>query len=165
MKSIILVRHAKSSWNNPGVKDFDRPLNDRGERDSPVMARRLTDAGVIPSLLVSSPAVRAATTARNFAGVFGIHPKSIQFEEALYLAPPEVFTNLIRSLPDEHDTVFIFSHNPGITEFANRLTNTRIDDMPTCSVFAVKTDNTRWADFSEEKNEFWFFDYPKNPAF
>mgnify|MGYP000903850171 CR=1 FL=1 len=165
MKTIIFVRHAKSSWNHAGVKDFDRPLNDRGERDAPIMATRFKKLNMRLDLLVSSPAVRAASTARIFAGILGINPTTILFDEQLYLPEPEAFPEVLGRLPDPVQTVMVFSHNPGITSFVNRLSSTRVDDMPTCSMFAVTSDIDSWADFSTDTNRFLFFDYPKNPKF
>ncbi len=162
MKKLLLVRHAKSSWDDISQKDFERPLNDRGHRDAPRMAKRLLKGDVEIDALVSSPAVRALTTAAYFAEVYGLKKKKLIEESSLYLAEPEVFFNIISKLDDDHKTVAIFSHNPGITAFANQLTSTRIDDMPTCAIFAVKADIKSWKDFKEANKEFWFFDYPKN---
>lgn len=162
MKKILLVRHAKSSWDNIAQKDFDRPLNDRGHRDAPRMAKRLLKMDIAIDALVSSPAVRALTTAEYFAEAYDIKKKKIVAEPSLYLAEPKVFAEIISTLDDDHKTVAIFSHNPGITEFAASLTTARIDDMPTCAVFAVKADTKHWKDFMSAEKTFWFFDYPKN---
>lgn len=162
MKKLILVRHAKSSWNSGSQQDFDRPLNDRGHRDAPRMAKRLLKDDIQIDALVSSTAVRAMTTAEYFAEAYDLKKKHIIQEPGLYLAPPEVFFDIISRLDDHHKCVAIFSHNPGITEFANQLCSTRIDDMPTCAIFAVKADIQRWEEFRDAEKKFWFFDYPKN---
>lgn len=162
MKTLFFIRHAKSSWSYSGLNDFDRPLNDRGERDTPIMAKRLFKKGVKLDLLVSSPAARAKTTCMEFAAAFHIKPKQIQFENELYLASPIVYNKLISLLSDELDHVAFFAHNPGITDFVNTLTDVRIDNMPTCSVFAIKTHLKHWNKWNEAIKEFWFFDYPKN---
>jgi phosphohistidine phosphatase len=162
MKKLLLIRHAKSSWDDISQKDFDRPLNDRGHRDAPKMAKRLLKDDISIDALVSSPAVRAITTAEYFAEAYGIKKKQVMNEPVLYLADPKVFFDVIARIDDDHKTVAIFSHNPGITEFANRLCPTRVDDMPTCAIFAVKADIKSWKDFEASEKKFWFFDYPKN---
>jgi phosphohistidine phosphatase len=162
MKKLLLVRHAKSSWDDITQKDFDRTLNDRGHRDAPKMAKRLLKADVNIDAFISSPAVRALTTAEYFAEAFGIKKKNVLQEPVLYHPEPKIFFEVISGISDDIKTVAIFSHNPGVTEFANQLCTTRIDDMPTCAIFAVKADIKSWKDFAEAEKKFWFFDYPKN---
>ncbi|HUR64959.1 MAG TPA: histidine phosphatase family protein [Chitinophagaceae bacterium] len=161
MKQLILVRHAKSDWNDPGLSDIDRPLNERGKRDAPVMAHRLLDKKVKIDALISSPAKRAAKTAKIFADELGVKKKEIIFKEDLYLASPSAFYTIIAGMDDSFDTIALFSHNGGITDFANQLTDARIDNIPTCGVFAIKIEDNSWKNFREAKKEFWFFDYPK----
>jgi phosphohistidine phosphatase len=160
MKSLLLIRHAKSSWDF-NVEDFERPLNERGNKNAPEMAKRLLKKDIKIDALVSSPAKRALSTATYFAEEYGKKVKNIIIVPALYNAAAESFYTAIEDLDNDDKTVAIFSHNPGITEFANSLTDTRIDDMPTCAVFALKVDIKKWKDFREAKKEFWFFDYPK----
>ena len=164
MKTLLLVRHAKSSWDDPEMKDFDRPLNDRGKKDAPEMAQRLKDKGLKIDLFVSSPAKRAKKTAKIFAEVYDVKKDDIQLVEELYHASPSAFTKAIAELANKQDVVAVFSHNPGITEYASSLTNVRIDNMPTCSVFAVQADVDSWSGFEEAEKSFLFFDYPKNPV-
>lgn len=161
MKSLLLIRHAKSSWDNPTQNDFDRPLNARGLKDAPVMAQRLLDRKVKIDAFFSSPAVRAKQTCLLFMDAFKRDEAALHLQSQLYLATAEVFMQSVTNIPDTVSSAAIFSHNNGITEFANTLTDTIIDDMPTCSVFAVKTDAASWKDFDKAKKEFWFFDYPK----
>ncbi|MBK6382767.1 MAG: histidine phosphatase family protein [Chitinophagaceae bacterium] len=161
MKTLILVRHAKSDWGNPGLDDFDRPLNERGKKDAPVMAQRLRDKKVKIDAFIASPAKRAAKTAKFFAEAYNKKKDDIEFKEKLYLAEPTTFFSIIATANDKHDSLAIFSHNYGITDFANMLTPTRIDNIPTAGVFAVKADCEKWADFKAAQKEFWFFDYPK----
>jgi phosphohistidine phosphatase len=161
MKSLLLIRHAKSSWDNPTQNDFDRPLNARGLKDAPIMAQRLIDRKVKIDAFFSSPAVRAKQTCLLFMETFKIEETALQLQSQLYLATPEVFMQSITNFPDSVSSAAIFSHNNGITEFANTLTETTIDDMPTCSVFAMKAEIETWKDFAKGKKEFWFFDYPK----
>jgi phosphohistidine phosphatase len=164
MKTIILVRHAKSSWDDFTVPDFDRPLNERGKRDAPVMAARLREHGQIPDLLLSSPAKRARKTARFFAETLGIDKESIQFQEELYLAEPETFAKVIAGLDDKYSCVAVFAHNPGITVFANMTGTARVDEMPTCAMFAYTMDTDHWAKANDAKKKFLFFDQPKDPS-
>lgn len=143
------------------MSDFERPLNDRGKRDAPMMARRLTDKKIAIDIFVSSPAKRAKKTAIFFAKEYGVEEKDIVFKTELYAAPKDVFYEVIEKLDNSSSHVALFSHNPGITDFANSLTNVRADDMPTCAIFAIKCDAEKWNDFTSSKKEFWFFDYPK----
>ncbi len=163
MKTLLLVRHAKSSWDTPGMKDFDRPLNERGKGDAPEMAKRVKDKGINIDLLVSSPAKRAKKTAQYFAEVFGEKKGEIKLVDELYLAAPEAFIKTILSLDDHSRSVAMFAHNPGITEFASSLSNVRVDDMPTCAVYAVQAEVSFWKEFMQADKKFLFFDYPKNP--
>ena len=163
MKTLILVRHAKSSWEIVGQDDFDRPLNDRGKKDAPEMAERLKEKGLKVDLFLSSPAKRAKRTARYFAEAFKQEKDDIQLDDKLYGATPVTFTEVISGLKDKHDVVAVFSHNPGITEFANSLTHVRIDNLPTSAIFAVQAHTEKWSEFRDADKSFLFFDYPKNP--
>lgn len=162
MKSLLLIRHAKSDWGDLTLKDFDRPLNDRGKRDAPVMAHRLLDKKVKIDAFISSPAKRAKKTAELFASQYKQDKKDIIFFDKLYLADTEAFFDVISQTDDDHSAIAVFSHNEGITTFANQLSDVRVDDMPTCSIFAVKMELKKWKDFREAEKEFWFFDYPKS---
>ena len=162
MKTLLIVRHAKSSWDSADISDIDRPLNDRGKRDAPAMAQRLIKAGVRIDRFVSSPARRARNTAEHFAHTYGRKEKEIRQIPELYNATVPVFQEVVGALDDGDDTVAIFSHNPGITAFVNTLTDEiRLDNMPTCAVFAVKSDAEHWSAFLSAGPKFWFFDYPK----
>ena len=162
-KTLILVRHAKSSWDAPGLSDIDRPLNERGKKDAPEMAKRLKDRGIKVDLFVSSPAKRAHKTAKYFAEEFGIKKDDIVLVDELYGANVAAFNQIVENLKDSNDTVVLFSHNPDITAYACTLTNVKVDDMPTCAVFAVQADTNEWKDFENTEKKFLFFDYPKNP--
>jgi len=161
MKYLVLVRHAKSSWDDFSIKDFDRPLNDRGKKDAPMMAKRLLKKDVKIDAFISSPAKRARKTAEAFVKEYKSDKNEIIFLEELYLAGQSAFENVIKNTADSYDTVAVFSHNEGITHFANTLTDKKTDNIPTCGVFAVKVKSKHWKDFLNAKKEFWFFDYPK----
>lgn len=160
MKQLFIIRHAKSDQSFFG-NDFERPLNERGRSDAPLMAKRLLDKKFKIDALVASPAVRAKQTAESFADTLKMPLAEIIFVSALYHAAPEVFYEVVAGLPDELSMVAVFSHNPGISYFVNSLTETKVDNMPTCSVFAVSADIAAWAGFNKAKKEFLFFDYPK----
>lgn len=164
MKTLLIVRHAKSSWDSADISDIDRPLNDRGKRDAPVMAQRLIKAGVVIDRFVSSPAKRARSTAEHFAHAYDRKSKEILQVPDLYHADIPLFKQVVAGLDDDDDTVAIFSHNPGITAFANALTDIRLDNMPTCAIFAVRNEVAHWKDFFSGGAKFWFFDYPKAGA-
>jgi phosphohistidine phosphatase len=161
MKQLLLIRHAKSDWNNAGLSDFDRPLNERGKRDAPVMAQRLRDKKVSVDAFIASPAKRAAKTAKIFAEAFGLQKDDIIFIDKLYLAEPPVFFSVVADTDDRFETIAVFSHNYGLTDFANLLTDVRTDNIPTCGIFALQADCASWKEFKEAPKHFLFFDYPK----
>ncbi len=161
MKTLIVVRHAKSSWANIGERDFDRSLNERGKTDAPQMAKKLLDTNIKIDAFISSTAKRARKTAKAFIEVYGKTKDELILEDDLYNAPAETFYKIIATLKDEQQAVVLFAHNPGITDFVNTLCATRIDEMPTCGIFAVQISITEWSDFKDAKKEFLFFKYPK----
>src|SRR6185369_16889832 len=164
MKKLYLVRHAKSSWDNVEMDDFDRPLNDRGEKDAPHMAKLLKHRDVVPDRLITSPANRAFSTCQSFAKVFDFDKKKIIIEKKLYHASQETILKVLASLPehkDKEDVVFLFGHNPGITEFANELLNVSIDNIPTCGIVEATLDIEKWKDISFGCAKMTSFDYPK----
>jgi phosphohistidine phosphatase len=162
MKTILLVRHAKSSWENFSVTDAERPLNERGKKNAPEMAARLLSKNIKIDSFLSSPAKRAFSTAKLFIEVYGRKSKEIILIPELYMANSAAFTKAIHNAPAAASSIALFSHNNGITEFANTLSTAIIDDMPTCSVFAVKCPISSWDAFGVGNNEFYFFDYPKS---
>jgi phosphohistidine phosphatase len=164
MKTLLLIRHAKSSWDAPGLSDADRPLNDRGKKDAPEMAKRLKKRNLSIDQFISSTAKRARKTAKYFAEEYDVKKDSIKEVEDLYMATTPGFIKTIEDTRNKHDVIALFSHNPGITEFANSLTDTRIDDMPTCSVFAVQANVDDWKEFMNAEKKFLFFDYPGNQS-
>jgi phosphohistidine phosphatase len=162
LKTIILVRHAKSSWDDFSLKDEDRPLTHRGKKNAPDMAKRLLKKKVPIDAILSSPAKRAKSTAEYFAKEYDIPQKKIILIPELYMASSDAFVKTIRNAPEKADSIALFSHNEGITQFANSLSEARVDNMPTCSVFAVKVDINDWNEFEPGKAEFYLFDYPKS---
>lgn len=161
MKKLFIIRHAKSSWDFSTLSDFDRPLNDRGKHDAPMMAERLLKQHIIIDAFVSSTANRALTTATYFIEKYGRKKNEIILLDELYHAPATTFYSVIKNLNNDYSSVAIFSHNPGITEFVNQIANVRLDNMPTCAVFAIKCNIDNWKEFNSHTNDFLFFDYPK----
>ena len=162
MKTLYVVRHAKSSWADFGQPDFDRPLNERGKKDAPVMARRLLDSGVTIDCFVSSPAKRALKTCKLFCEIYQRETGDIVLENKLYHAPSSIFYEVIESIPDNYNSAALFSHNPGITDFVNSLgVNVKIANMPTCAIVAVHMLADSWKKFGDSKKEYLFFQYPK----
>ena len=162
MKTVYLARHAKSSWADTGMEDFDRPLNDRGKKDAPLMAKQLVAKGRIPDCIISSPAKRAKKTAKIFSETLDVAEKDIRYIDKLYLAPPSVFYDLIENLEDRLKQVMIVAHNPGITDLANEMTpDVHIDNIPTCGIFAIEAAVDNWKDFAAAEKNFLFFHYPK----
>ncbi|MDI9364185.1 MAG: histidine phosphatase family protein [Flavobacterium sp.] len=162
MKNLLIIRHAKSSWDLTVLTDYDRHLNDRGHNDAPTMAKRLLEKQIAIDAFVSSTAVRALTTATYFAAAYKQTPNTILKFHELYNASANTILKVVENLPKNIETAALFAHNPGVTNFANTLTSTQIDNMPTCGIFAIKAQCNTWANFKYAKKEFWFFDYPKN---
>ena len=164
MKRLTLFRHAKSSWEDPTLSDFDRPLNPRGRRNAPEMGRRLLANDQVPDLLISSPARRAISTARMAAREMGFPEERIIEESALYHAGGSTILEILVSLETRADHVMLVAHNPGFTDLANRLSSARIDNIPTAGLFCVDFDVDDWSDVREYGGDFVYFDYPKNAA-
>jgi phosphohistidine phosphatase len=162
MKQLLIVRHAKSDWNNVNLSDFDRPLNDRGERNAPEMAARLAKKNIVPEQIVSSPALRAITTARYFAKGLGMDQKLILKEPEIYEAMPSTLLDVINNLDDKSSFTALFGHNPGVTSIISSLCNTDLVNMPTCGVVLIRFPFDSWKLVSSGTGELILYDYPKN---
>ena len=164
MRTLYLIRHAKSSWKDPGLDDFDRPLNKRGEDDAPVMGKRLDEQGIRPGLMITSPAKRATTTARRIAKEVGYSEKKIEENEAIYGGGVRQLLEVIQEIDDSNDQAMLFGHNPGLTSLALELTDAGIDNIPTCGIFCIRFAVGSWKDVDSGRGEVVFFDYPKKEA-
>lgn len=164
MKTLTLIRHAKSSWKDAGLADRDRPLNGRGEHDAPLMGNRFRDSGVRPSLLISSPANRAWTTAKIIAGEIGYPRDLLQREERLYLASQADIIEVLAEQDPGFSSIALFGHNPGLTEFANHLVPGLTANVPTCGIVSVNFESDDWDLSFLPACELNFFDYPKKVA-
>ncbi len=163
MKTLLIIRHAKSSWALIGQSDTDRPLNNRGNKDAPEIANRLLNKNIPIDLFLSSTAVRAKETCIHFSKAFKAKNNNIQFTDDLYHASSKKIFDVIASINNEFNCAAVFTHNPGITDFVNELsTAVKIDNMPTCGVFAVEASIEKWKDFEQCDKRFVLFDYPKN---
>lgn len=160
MKTLFLVRHAKSSWDNAALPDKERPLNDRGRRDAPKMGERLAKRDVKPDLILSSPAVRALSTAEIVAEKLDYRRKDIVVTERLYAAEVDDLLDVIRQLGDELKCVMLFGHNPEFTELAHRLSG-EIAHMPTCAIAEFTFDAKSWSGIDSIKPTQILLDYPK----
>lgn len=150
MKTLFLVRHAKSSWDDPSLDDKKRPLDDRGKRDAPKVGKRLAKAGAKPDLILSSPAKRALTTARIIAKELGYKRKNIVVDDRLYAAEADVVLDVIQRIAEEAGCVMLFGHNPELTELAHRLSG-KITRMPTCAVAEFTFDVKSWSRVGKDK--------------
>ncbi|MFD0941738.1 SixA phosphatase family protein [Pedobacter boryungensis] len=161
-KQLLIIRHAKSDWGNANLHDFDRPLNKRGTANAPEMAQRLSNQQIIPQLIVSSPALRAITTAKYFAKAWKISSKDIQQESEIYEANVKALLSVITNFDNELDIIALFGHNPGLTDLANYLSNAHIYNMPTCSVVFIEFPFDDWEEVSANTGKVLLFDYPKS---
>ena len=143
MKTLLLVRHAKSSRDDPALSDRERPLNDRGQKDAPVMGQRLAKRHVKPDLVISSPAVRAVATAQAMAREIGYELRDIAIDERLYASTADALLAVVQSLDKKAACVMLFGHNPEMTELARCLSG-EISDMPTCAVAELRYDVKSW---------------------
>ncbi|HSN51721.1 MAG TPA: histidine phosphatase family protein [Woeseiaceae bacterium] len=162
MKTLTLVRHAKSSWKDTSLADRDRQLNKRGERDAPEMGRRIAAAGIRPSLIVSSPAVRAWTTARIIAEAIGYPREFLQRDQRLYLASVNAILDVVVAQDNGFNNLMIVGHNPGFTDFANYLVPGLTNNIPTAGVVSVELDTDDWSLYARPGVELVLYDFPKN---
>lgn len=164
MKRLFLIRHAKSSWSDPTLDDFDRPLNKRGKRDAPEMADRLAALDIVPDLMISSPAKRARKTAVQMAKATGYDRNSIRFDEDLYLGSLSYHLHVIENALLKSDTLFLVGHNHTITELAGYLSGTYIDNIPTCGIAAIEFTGHVHEMIQAGGGKLLFFDFPKNKS-
>jgi phosphohistidine phosphatase len=162
MKTIILVRHAKSSWKDSSLDDFDRPLNKRGKKNAPFIGKKLKERQIMPDLILSSPAKRAKKTATAIAKKIDYPKKMIIFDDNMYHAGARYLFELVKNLNDENETVMLFGHNPDFNDFADMLLKkNRVYNIPTTGVYCIRFDVNHWQKVKECKGKFVFFDYPK----
>lgn len=162
MKTLCLIRHAKSSWNDEYVEDFERLLNARGLTDAPEMGRRLMQRGFQPSLILSSPAFRAMSTARRISRELAYEPGEIVAETCIYDASLSRLIDLVHELPDAHHKIALVGHNPGMHKLAHHFTGQAPVEFPTCAVFAIRFELTAWSAITPLCGKLLFYDFPKS---
>jgi phosphohistidine phosphatase len=163
MKLLTILRHAKSSWADTSLKDRDRPLNKRGKRDAPMMAERINRAGIRPSLILSSPAVRAWSTAKAVAREITYPIEFLQREPDMYMANLQTLIHVIGNQDNGFNSILIVGHNPGLTDLANFLVPGLTDNIPTCGMVTVRIAADNWNLREAEEIELVSYDYPKKP--
>lgn len=161
MKKIFLIRHAKSSWDESRLSDFERPLNKRGNRDAPFMAALLKKEKVQPDIIISSPAKRAITTAEIFASELDYPFKKILTEISIYESGIKELETIVQSIPDENKTALLFGHNPTLTFYANHLGDKFITNIPTCGVLGIELKVKSWPEVEWGKGKIFLFEFPK----
>ncbi len=162
MKTLIITRHAKSSWNNDALSDFQRPLNKRGIQDAPVMADRLTNRGPAPELVLSSTAVRALETTDLLMSALGLDKKSLLTTDTIYEAPLSALEQAVSSLPEHITVAMMVGHNPGVSSLGNFLCSKSNLQMPTCAMACFELDIESWEDIYRDCAAMRWYDYPKN---
>lgn len=161
IKRLTLLRHGKSSWRDPDLTDFERPLNKRGRRDAPIMGQSLAKRDFAPDLVLVSPALRARLTSEIIAEQLGIEKSKLSFDRNIYMASLEELIDLLRSIDEQSQDVLLIGHNPGITDLANYLVDGCIENVPTCGVFSVALPITNWQNLERAAGTLLFYDYPK----
>jgi phosphohistidine phosphatase len=162
MKTLTILRHLKSSWKDKDLPDIERPLNRRGKEDAPVMATRIREAGIRPSLILSSPAHRAWTTARIIAKEISYPMEFLQREAELYLADVDTLLEVLERQDNKFNSIMIVGHNPGLTEFANYLLPNLTGNIPTGGVVSLSIETDDWNLRDRAPAELLVFDYPKS---
>ena len=161
MKTLYILRHAKSSWEEPEKDDVDRALISRGITDAKAVAKRLQNELEKLDLIISSPANRAVHTAIIFCITANIPTKKIQIQTEIYESSESTMLKLIKSIPDEHDNVMLVGHNPTVTYFVNNFLENPLDNIPTSGVVGLTFDTDDWKNISKDKLKSYSFDYPK----
>jgi phosphohistidine phosphatase len=161
MKTLILVRHAKSSWEDKSATDYERTLSNRGKKDAPFMAGILKDKIVKIDLILSSPAIRALTTAKIFAKELEIAEKEIVVDKNIYEAGRKDLLKILLETDDSIDHLMLFGHNPGLTYLSNYLCNFETDNIPTCGIICMQLDFDSWKYLGNKTCSLKFFEYPK----
>ena len=162
MKTIILVRHAKSSWKDPSLNDFDRPLNKRGKKNAPLMGKELKKRQIMPDLILSSPAKRAKKTALAIAKAIDYPKKKIKYNDDMYHSSASYLLEMVRNQDDKYETIMLFGHNPDFNDLADMLLKKNpVYNIPTTGVYCISFEVDSWKKVREGEGEAVFFDYPK----
>lgn len=161
MKTLYLVRHAKSDWGNAHTGDFQRTLNHRGLKAAPYMAALLKEKKVFPELVISSPANRALTTAEFFCEILGYPKELIQQRMEIYEGGAGQLLKIVQQINDNCKTALLFGHNPTMTDFSNLLAGHHIDSLVTCGVVRIDMEIKSWKDAAPGSGNFIWYEFPK----
>ena len=159
MKMLYIIRHAKSSWKDTSLDDFDRPLNKRGKLNAPLMGKRLKKKGILPDIMLSSSSLRTKLTAQIIAKKLK-YSKDIIFKKEMYESSSVVLHKILTQVDDTNQSVFIFAHNSGLNMLAQEYVHLE-DNIPTCGIVEIEFDCDKWIDISEVNAKLISFDYPK----
>lgn len=160
MKTLFVLRHAKSSWKNEMLDDHNQPLNKRGKQNAPFMANLILNAGFPVQKIISSSAVRALETATAFAGVLHLEDEDILIRKKLYHASAMHISDVIANLPEELDTVILVGHNPGLQDFLENYSNWQDENLATCSLVGLRLSDT-WASVHEKQATQFVYEFPR----
>lgn len=161
MKTIYLIRHAKSSWTAPALNDFERPLNKRGKNDAPLIGKKLNALNFNSELIISSPSVRTKKTIALICDEVEYNIDNVHFDSELYHASLSVFKKIINSTNNQLNSIAVVGHNFGISDFANYLTADAVGTMPTCAVVKILIEVDAWEEIIEGLGRLEYFIYPK----
>jgi phosphohistidine phosphatase len=161
MKTLYIMRHAKSAWGEPGLEDFNRPLLEKGKKRTKTIIDYLLSKQVKPELIISSPAVRALETAHIMAHGLGLNKNDIRFEKSIYTADTEQLEDLFYDLPASLSHLMIVGHNPAVTNFVNDFLENKIDALPTSAVVAIEFNTKKWDDYKKSNHSVKFIIFPK----
>lgn len=160
-RRLYIIRHGKSSWDNEGLDDIDRPLSQRGLKAAGMMAERLMARDLVPGLIYSSPADRALTTAMIMQRIWGLDSSKLEIFDDLYMAYLEEISNVVEKAPDKAESLAIFGHNPSFTMYANKFLRTRLDNLPTAGVVVITLESDNWKQIDRKQVVDTYVDFPK----
>ena len=161
MKTLYLIRHAKSSWDNANLADFDRPLNKRGQKAAPLMAKLMQENNVQCDRIISSPANRALTTAEIFCEALGYPTEKIEQRIEIYEGGINHMLQIVRQIPESASSAMLFGHNPTLTTFANFITGEHLENIVTCGIARIDMKSDSWQETMMDSGELVWYDYPK----
>lgn len=160
-RQLFIVRHGKSDWSDPELRDIDRPLKNRGVRNAYAMAEFIKNKGFKPDIMITSPAARALNTASIFHRVLEMKPGEMVVDERIYHASPGELLEIITEVPDNFQSIMIFGHNPSFTQLANLFLTEHIYNIPTAGLVFLDFSMDKWKEISRTKPVDYFFQYPK----
>jgi len=161
MKTLFLVRHAKSEWANENLSDIDRPLNARGYKDAHFMSEQMKKNKLIPDLMIASPAIRATSTALIFARNLNYDCAAIRLKKMLYETTEKEYLKIISEAENSKNSLMLFAHNPTLTMLSNRLTKPFTENIPTCGIVGIRFKINEWKEIINASGELFVYDFPK----